>query len=162
MPKCKAHHQPVYSVVLPSASVYFGICWCEGKGQRERDLFCLFISFGFSLTEQFQQSVSSSKWTVLQRTHVKLANPWHRFSWALSHIALECSSSLTKVKAAPLEYGRTDSGEAHLKRVAATSMLRAPCGFSFEVKDRLSIYFCRTRWLSALENPIAMLQQSSF
>lgn len=28
--------------------------------------------------------------------------------------------------------------------------------------QRQTIYFCRTRWLSALENPIAMLQQSSF
>lgn len=83
----------------------------------EREACCVYLPhFGFNLTEHSSSSpclVLSELY--LQRACLKSASQWHTFSWPVSDIPHECHLSLAKVKDAPLEYNRMDSGEADLK-----------------------------------------------
>lgn len=158
--QCQSAKQITSQFILLCCQVdLFTLAFAGVKGgDRERDLLRWFASFWIQPDwAQFQQSIPSFKWTVLQRAHLKLANQGDTFPWPVSHIPHECHSDITKVKDAPLEYDRTDSGEAYLKCVVATCVLSAPHHSSFEVQDNLSIYFWGTRWLSTFENPTAML-----
>ena len=123
LPKCKAKQQSVYFVVLPSVSVYIGICWWEERRQRERPVMFIFLILDSAWLSTVSTIHTQFYVNCITRAHLKLANQWHTFPWPVTQIPQECHSDVTKVKDAPLQYDRTDSGEACLKCVVATSML---------------------------------------